>query len=131
MPRKLDPEALPDGEYAIVEALGHRTLVGRIAEAQRYGVVMLQVEPIYLEWMLDPVLLGGSSIYQLTPCSPQAAWSRRARYEHELPSSLAATIADLPAPNLPAFLGYDAGACQDDDEDFADAPAASAWDGDL
>lgn len=107
MPQKVDPQDLPAGEYAIVEALGHRTLVGRIAEVQRFGATMLQVEPLYADLMLDPVLLGGGSIYMLTPCSPQVAGARRARYEHELSSSIAATLDDLPAPGLPSFIGFD------------------------
>ncbi|MFD2578766.1 hypothetical protein ACFSTD_09620 [Novosphingobium colocasiae] len=43
----LDASALPEGEYAIVEALGHRTLVGRVAEVERFGTKMLQVEPLF------------------------------------------------------------------------------------
>ena len=52
---------MPLGEYAIVEALGHRTLVGRVTEIERFGTKMLQVEPLFGDVMLGPVLLGGGS----------------------------------------------------------------------
>jgi len=55
---------MPEGEYAIVEALGHRTLIGRTSEVERFGTKMLQVEPLFGDVMLGPVLLGGASIYQ-------------------------------------------------------------------
>jgi hypothetical protein len=101
---------MPAGDYAIVEALGHRTLIGRVAEVERFGTKMLQVEPLLGELMLGPVLLGGGSIYQFTPCSPEAAYSRRAKSEYDLPSSVihAAPPAALPAPDFaPAFLYQD------------------------
>ena len=54
--------SMPEGEYAIVEALGHRTLVGRVEEIERFGTKMLQVEPLFGDVMLGPVLLGVGSI---------------------------------------------------------------------
>ena len=33
--------AHPPGEYAIVELFGHTTLVGRIAEVERFGAKMM------------------------------------------------------------------------------------------
>lgn len=106
MPTQIDPQNMPSGEYAVVEALGHRTLVGRVSEVERFGVKMLSVEPFFQDWMLDPVLLGGQSIYQFTPCSANAAWGRRAKYEYELQGGLSATVADLLSPPefMPAFL---------------------------
>jgi len=107
---------MPEGEYAIVEALGHRTLVGRVAEVERFGTKMLQVEPLFDTVMLGPVLLGGSSIYQFTPCSADVAFQRRPRQDYELPASVFATVPALALPtndeggdmfHVPAFLQED------------------------
>lgn len=98
---------LPQGEYAIVEALGHRTLVGRVSEVERFGTKMLQVEPMFGDVMLAPVLLGGGSIYQFTPCSAETAYTRRPKHAYQLPASVAATIPPLALPDnseLPSFL---------------------------
>lgn len=106
------PASLPQGDYAIVEALGHRTLVGRVAEVERFGASFLQVEPLFADLLLGPVLLGGSSIYQFTPCTPAVAWDRRAKHRYELPPSVAALVPDEPDPgrfdatNAPAFIGF-------------------------
>lgn len=107
MATKIDPDAMPVGDYAIVEALGHRTLVGRVQEVERFGVRMLQIEQLYQQWLLEPTLLSGQSLYQFTPCSPRAAWDRRAKYEYELQGGLAAAIEGLPGPEFaPAFLSH-------------------------
>jgi hypothetical protein len=109
----LDPAALPEGTYAVVEQLGHCTLVGRVAEVERFGAPFLQIEPLFCDMMLGPVLLGGSSIYRFTPCPASAAWGMRAKYRHELPASVAALIpveADsgrFDTATAPAFLGFD------------------------
>ncbi|WP_408591627.1 hypothetical protein [Novosphingobium sp.] len=98
---------LPPGEYAIVEALGHRTLVGRVTEIERFGTKMLQVEPLFGDVMLGPVLLGGGSIYQFTPCSADTAFARRPTKAYQLPGSIAATIPPPALPDnseLPSFL---------------------------
>jgi hypothetical protein len=98
---------LPEGEYAIVEALGHRTLVGRVAEIERFGTKMLQVEPLFGAVMLGPVLLGGGSIYQFTPCKPEIAYARRPQQAYNLPASIAATVPAIALPSneeLPSFL---------------------------
>jgi hypothetical protein len=60
----------PPGEYAIVELFGHTTLVGRIAEVERFGTKMLAIEPLYDGQLLGCVFHGGASIYRLTPCTP-------------------------------------------------------------
>jgi hypothetical protein len=86
---------LPEGEFAIVEALGHRTLVGRVAEMERFGTKMLQIEPFFAEVMLGPILLGGGSIYQLTPCSAETAYARRPQQTYQLPASVLATVPPL------------------------------------
>lgn len=89
---------LPPGEYAIVEALGHRTLIGRVTEVERFGTRLLQVEPLFGEAMLGPVLLGGGSIYQLTPCEPAVAWAQRPRAAYQLPTSVQTTLPPLALP---------------------------------
>lgn len=110
-------DAMPAGDYAIVEALGHRTLVGRVVEIERFGTKMLQVEPLFGDVMLGPVLLGGGSIYQFTPCSADVAFTRRPKQTYQLPPSVAATIPALALPDnseLPSFL------IDDDDPDFSE-----------
>lgn len=114
-------DAMPSGEYAIVEALGHRTLVGRVAEIERFGTKMLQVEPLFGDVMLGPVLLGGGSIYQFTPCSPAVAFNRRPKQTYNLPGSVAATIPVLALPSneeLPSFL------IDEDEPDFSEVDEA-------
>lgn len=101
---------LPEGEFAIVEALGHRTLVGRVSEVERFGTKMLQVEPFFGDVMLGPVLLGGGSIYQFTPCPARTAYDRRPKQTYQLPPSVAATIPPLALPSndeLPWFFDDD------------------------
>ena len=102
---------MPAGDYAIVEALGHRTLIGRVAEVERFGTKMLQIEPLFGDVMLAPVLLGGGSIYQITPCSPDVAFRRRPTNRYGVPEAVMAIIpaAALPAPE-PSFFD------EDDDE---------------
>lgn len=65
--------ALPEGQYAIVELMGHATLIGRVEEVDRFGIKMLQIEPIFAGQLLGPVLHAGGSIYRYTPCSPGRA----------------------------------------------------------
>lgn len=104
----LCPPPLPDGEYAIVEVLGHRTLIGRVDEVERFGVRMLSVEPVFRDALLPPLLIGGASLYAFTPCTVAIAAARQPLRIWDLPASLRATIpaAALPAPDD-----------QDDDED--------------
>jgi hypothetical protein len=106
----ISADSLPDGEFAIVEALGHRTLVGRVSEIERFGTKMLQVEPFFGDVMLGPVLLGGGSIYQFTPCSAGTAFARRPQHAYQLPPSVLATVPALALPTnqeLPSFLDDD------------------------
>jgi len=114
----ISADNLPEGEFAIVEALGHRTLIGRVSEVERFGTKMLQVEPFFGDVMLGPVLLGGGSIYQLTPCSARTAYDRRPRQTYQLPPSVAATIPPLALPGndeLPGFFD------DDDEPDWSEA----------
>lgn len=96
---------MPAGDYAIVEALGHRTLIGRVAEVERFGTKMLQIEPLFGDVMLAPVLLGGGSIYQFTPVSPDVAFRRRPTSRYSVPESLMAIIpvTALPSPDRSFF----------------------------
>jgi hypothetical protein len=91
--------ARPPGEYAIVELLGHMTLVGRIAEAERFGAKMMVIEPIFRGELLPPVFQGGASIYRITPCTAEVAFARGATAEYQLPTPIRAT---LPAALLAA-----------------------------
>lgn len=103
-------DAMPEGDYAIVEALGHRTLVGRVGEVERFGTKLLQIEPLFGDVMLGPVLLGGGSIYQFTPCTAAVAFNRRPKQTYNLPASVVATIPALALPSndeLPSFLDMD------------------------
>lgn len=88
----------PQGEFAIVEALGHRKLIGRVAEVERFGTKMLQIEPFFGDFMHGPVLLGGGSIYQFTPCSIEVALKARPTSGYQIPASLLATIPALALP---------------------------------
>lgn len=108
---------MPAGDYAIVEALGHRTLVGRVLEIERFGTKMLQVEPLFGDVMLGPVLLGGGSIYQFTPCSALIAHARRPQQTYQLPPSVAAVIPPIALPSneeLTSFL------VDEDEADWSD-----------
>ncbi|MCW1985558.1 UNVERIFIED_ORG: hypothetical protein M2348_001290 [Sphingomonas sp. R1F5B] len=104
---------MPEGEYAIVEVLGHRTLIGRVSEIERFGTKMLQIEPLFGSVMIDPILIGGSSIYQFTPCSAETAYARRPQEVHQLCASVLAIVPPAALPSnkeLPSFL-------DDDDDD--------------
>lgn len=120
MTTTIDPTALPEGEYAIVEALGHRTLVGRISEIERFGTKLLQVEPFFGDVMLGPVLLGGGSIYQFTPVAAEKAWARRPTSKYNLPPSILATVPPAALPSneeLPSFFAPES---DDDDARFTE-----------
>jgi hypothetical protein len=90
---------LPPGDYAIVEVLGHRTLVGRVTEVERFGTKLMSIEPLFNGELLTAVLIGGGSIYQFTPCTPEVAGARQPKQLWQLPNSIAVT---LPAAALPS-----------------------------
>ncbi len=94
-------EALPDGEYAIAEILGHRTIIGRVTEVERFGTKLMAIEPILAGKLLPAVLVGGSSIYQFTPCTKERAAERAPTEEYYLPASVRAALPPtaLPAPD--------------------------------
>lgn len=95
-------------EYAIVEILGHRTLVGRVTEVERFGSKLMCIEPMFAGELLEGVLIGGSSIYQFTPCDWETALKRQPTDEWRLPPSVRAVLPErlLPAPEFepPAFV---------------------------
>lgn len=82
------PAEHPPGEYAIVEIMGHVTLVGRIAEVTRFGTAMLAIEPIFRGELLPMVFQSGASIYRLTPCSPETAFARAPKHSYQLPAPI-------------------------------------------
>jgi hypothetical protein len=90
---------LPEGEYAIVECLGHRTLVGRVAEVERFGTKMLSVEPLFQDKLLPAQLIGGGALYAFTPCTAEVARARQPKNSWQLPPSI---VAALPPEALPA-----------------------------
>lgn len=114
-PIPFDPASPPPGHYAIVEVLGHRRYAGRVSEVQRFGTAFLQIEPLFQNWLLPPVLVGGSSIYQFTACDAATAWDRRASYAYELQGGVSAIAAALDGPEPESapfnarFLAYDEG----------------------
>lgn len=83
---------LPEGDYAIVELMGHRTLVGRISEVSRYGAALLQIEPIFQGRLLGPILHGGTGIYALTLCSAEVAAQRAPTDAAYLPRTVQAIV---------------------------------------
>lgn len=118
-------EAIADGEFAIVELFGHTTLIGRIAEVERFGVKMLAIEPLFNGALLGTVFHGGATIYRLTPCSREVAWERQPREDYQLPPAVRAIVppALLPAPvQPPARYRPDGEPIEDhdDDEDHGD-----------
>lgn len=110
-PASPDVQPLPDGDYAIVELLGHRTLIGRIAEVERFGTTMLCIEPVFCGQLLPAVYHGGASIYGVTPCGkeiaarrgPSSLWQLPAAIRESVPQQLlaadesAASVADGPS----------------------------------
>jgi hypothetical protein len=92
-------EAIPEGDYAIVELMGHQTFVGLIAEVERFGTKMIAIKPLFGGQLLDEVYRGGSAIYGVTPCTREVAWNRMPKSEYQLPPSVRAA---LPAALLPA-----------------------------
>jgi hypothetical protein len=106
----------PAGEYAIVEVLGHRTIVGRVEEVERFGTKLLKIEPMFNGSLLEAVLIGGSSIYQFTPCSIETATAQQPKQQWQLPASVRAVLPPelLPEPEFsPSFL------IDDEDEEAA------------
>jgi hypothetical protein len=98
---------LPEGEYAIVEIMGHRTLIGRVTEIERFGTKLMQIEPVFADALLAPVLIGGSSIYQFTTCTREVAQARQPKSRWDLPTSIVATLPAEPVrePEQLTYVG--------------------------
>jgi hypothetical protein len=68
-------EGLPDA-YAIVEVFGHRRIVGRVTEVERYGTKMLRIDVLLTDRPdngdfalgYTTQYYGGSSVFSETPC---------------------------------------------------------------
>lgn len=120
MPPVAPWEALPEGQYAIVELMGHTTLVGRVTEIERFGTKMLGIEPLFAGQLLPVVLQGGAAIYRLTMCSPETAWKKQHKPEQmwALPDPIRAIVpvALLPAPEPPPMPFPSADERIDDDD---------------
>lgn len=111
MPPASPWEALPDGEYSIVELMGHTTLVGRITEVERFGSKMAAIEVLFSGQLLPPIFQGGSSFYRMTPCTKETAWKAQHKPErmYSLPAPIRAIVPAglLPAPEPQTARSYD------------------------
>lgn len=111
----------PPGDYAIVELFGHTTLVGRIAEVERFGTKMLAIEPLFRDTLLSAVFHGGAAIYRLTPCSAETAFDHQPRQDYQLPTPIRCLVPKPLLGPLPAWTGtltLRDGDDNDEDEDF-------------
>ncbi len=123
MPPAAPWETLPEGQYAIVELMGHTTLVGRVTEIERFGTKMMGIEVLFAGQLLPVILQGGAAIYRLTMCSPETAWKGQHKPEHiwRLPDPIKAIVpvALLPAPVPAASREFgEAAGFHDDDPEF-------------
>lgn len=82
----------PAGDWAIIELFGHTTMVGRVAEVERYGTKMLAIEPLFDDKLLPVVFHGGAAIYRETPCSAEIAFKRQPRHDYQLPPAIRSTL---------------------------------------
>jgi hypothetical protein len=117
MPPAQDPKS---GEFAIVELFGRTTLVGRVAEVERFGGKLLAIEPLFNGTLLPAVFHAGAAIYRLTPCSAEVAYKRQPTQGYQLPPSVAAIVPPelLPAPEPRQSAMWDNNASEDDDRPF-------------
>lgn len=107
----------PPGEYAIVELFGHTTLVGRVAEVERFGAKMMALEPLFRGELLPAVFHGGAAIYRLTPCSAEVAFARGPKDEWQIPTAIRCIIPPAMLEAAPfATLDGDAAPAGDDDD---------------
>lgn len=114
----------PPGEYAIVEVFGHTTMVGRIAEIERFGTKMLAIEPLFAGNLLDPILQGGASIYRLTMCSAETAFREQPTKSWQLPGAVQKIVpsALLEAPEARAARWDSEDRDEPDTDDADDRP---------
>ena len=58
--------------FAVVEVMGYQVYAGRVSTAQVFGASFCQIEvPETHAGPAFTVLIGGASIYRLTPCSEE------------------------------------------------------------
>lgn len=95
-------DSAPPGDYAIVEILGHQTLIGRVEDVERFGGKMLRIEPIFCGTLLSAIYQGGASIYRFTPCSAAIAFARAPRRLYRLPEAVRAAQDAAALRNLEA-----------------------------
>lgn len=95
----------PPGEWAIIELFGHTTLVGRVAEVERYSTKMLAIELLFDDKLLPVMFHGGAAIYRETPCSAEVAFKHQARRKYELPSAIRATLLENLLEGTAADMG--------------------------
>jgi hypothetical protein len=124
MPPPRPWEALPEGTYAIVELMGHTTLVGRVTEVERFGTKLMGIEVLFGGQLLPVILQGGASVYRFTPCPPETAWKAQHQADRmwALPEPIRAIVpaALLPAPAEPTTHRHDDRGDGDDFECTAD-----------
>lgn len=96
-------EDAPEHQYAIVEIMGHRKLVGRIAEVERFGVKFLRVEPMFAGAVMGvETFVQPASIFCLTPVQHATAVRYAPTERYNLPDVIAAASAHLIALPPPA-----------------------------
>ena len=110
--------AYPPGEYAIVELLGHTTLVGRITEVEKFGMKMLAIETLFAGALLPVVYQGGASIYRLTPCAAVTAFDYQPTDLWSLPNAIRKIVPpDVAAAALRDTQIEPAPTVEDDDDE--------------
>lgn len=128
------PTAHPPGDYAIVEILGHQTLIGRVEEVERFGSRMLRIEPIFCGVLLGPIYQSGGSLYRFSSCAADVAFARAPRRLYQLPDAVRAAqdpgvletleeadLARRRAAETPLLVDPRKFLAEDgDDDDFAD-----------
>ena len=100
------PINYPEGDYAIVELFGHTTLIGRVAEVERFGAKFLALEPLFNGTLLPAIFHGGAAIYRLTPCSPEVAFKRQPTHAYQLPPAVVAIVPPALLPNPAREAAY-------------------------
>ena len=111
------PPAAPD-EYAIVEIMGRRTIIGRVSEVTRFGGTLMSIEPIYRGELLPAVLINSVSIYQYTPCSEAVAKAQAPKDTWQLPASVRFSVPVHLLEAADAVLPF----LHDDDDDREEEP---------
>lgn len=69
------PNGEANGEWAILELMGHRQRIGYVSEVERYGGKLLRIDLPFQDGSAGSVteFYGATSIYSLRPVSEQIA----------------------------------------------------------